>query len=264
MRPSSALRTALRNASRPLQRCIKPSLARGLRSSSRTAPIPSFTAFSCRSPTQYALQNGPAARRSFHSAPSQDPNREGLYYHPTPAPTPASRDQPAFALSFLESPPPHADSSTIIGWLPATGTSGSPEGQEAGLKDFVENPKFRDILHKAVQEGLRKGVDDIQINGATQLQEGWMHIHDDRNIPPLGRIGDPDDIIASVRVQDGKIMPETYQAMPAYRICTADGLTQLTPGLAQELQKHLLKQAEAEGAQPYISTWVFEYILHQK
>ena len=28
---------------------------------------------------------------------------------------------------------------------------------------------------------------------------------DERNIPPLGRIGDPDDIIASVRVQDGEV-----------------------------------------------------------
>jgi len=28
---------------------------------------------------------------------------------------------------------------------------------------------------------------------------------DERNLPPLGRIGDPDDIIASVRVQDGEV-----------------------------------------------------------
>ena len=28
---------------------------------------------------------------------------------------------------------------------------------------------------------------------------------DERNIPPLGRVGDPGDIIASVRVQDGKV-----------------------------------------------------------
>lgn len=28
---------------------------------------------------------------------------------------------------------------------------------------------------------------------------------DDRNIPALGRIGDPDDIIASVLVEDGKV-----------------------------------------------------------
>jgi hypothetical protein len=73
---------------------------------------------------------------------------------------------------------------------------------------------------------LREGVDDVQINGATQLGDGWMHINgllsnsllssilsnllytllkDVRNIPALGRIGDPDDIIGSVRVEEGKV-----------------------------------------------------------
>ena len=28
---------------------------------------------------------------------------------------------------------------------------------------------------------------------------------DNRNVPALGRIGDPDDIIASVRVEEGKV-----------------------------------------------------------
>jgi hypothetical protein len=28
---------------------------------------------------------------------------------------------------------------------------------------------------------------------------------DERNIPPLNRIGDPDDILASVRVENGKV-----------------------------------------------------------
>ena len=30
-------------------------------------------------------------------------------------------------------------------------------------------------------------------------------ITDQRNIPALGRIGDPDDIIASVRVEEGRV-----------------------------------------------------------
>lgn len=30
----------------------------------------------------------------------------------------------------------------------------------------------------------------------------WL---DSRNVPALGRIGDPDDIIASVRVEEGKV-----------------------------------------------------------
>ena len=88
---------------------------------------------------------------------------------------------------------------------------------------------------------------------------------DERNIPALNRVGDPDDIIASVLVEDSKvkiivscleastrvfmmdskILAETYQAMPAYRICTVDGVTQLTEGLAKKL-KELLEQAMAE------------------
>ena len=75
-------------------------------------------------------------------------------------------------------------------------------------------------------------------------------------MPALGRIGDPDDILASVLVADGKvrwtavkliliiirlhqILPETYQPMPAYRLCTQDGVLKLTPGLAAKLQSFL-------------------------
>ncbi|EGO01073.1 hypothetical protein SERLA73DRAFT_27242, partial [Serpula lacrymans var. lacrymans S7.3] len=129
--------------------------------------------------------------------------------------------------------------------------------QEAGLNDFQENPKFRALLHQAIQTGLREGADDIQINGALQLQNGWMHIHDERNVPALGRVGDPDDILASVLVEDSKasfleaahsplIQPETYQSMPSYRLCTVDGPTQLTDGLALKLKRLLEETAAVE------------------
>ncbi|KAI0247895.1 hypothetical protein BJV78DRAFT_1132303, partial [Lactifluus subvellereus] len=59
-------------------------------------------------------------------------------------------------------------------------------------------------------------------------------IRDCNNIPPLNCIGDPDDILASVRVQGGKA--QTYQAMSSYRVCTAHGVTQLTEGLASRLR----------------------------
>ncbi|KIM92261.1 hypothetical protein PILCRDRAFT_810317 [Piloderma croceum F 1598] len=179
---------------------------------------------------------------SDESAPMVDPNRPDLFYHLLAPPTPMSSSLPAFGLSFISKPPYSADSSVIIGWLPAASEG---EGQEAGLNDFKENPKFRKILHEAIQSGLREDVDDIQRNGALQLQSGWMHINDERNIPALNRVGDPDDIIASVLVEDSKILAETYQAMPAYRICTVDGVTQLTEGLAKKL-KELLEQAMSE------------------
>jgi len=53
----------------------------------------------------------------------------------------------------------------------------------------------------------------MHIHGATLCRDhshsSWFicayKLVDERNIPPLGRIGDPDDIIASVRVQEGKV-----------------------------------------------------------
>lgn len=104
---------------------------------------------------------------------------------------------------------------------------------------------------------------------------------DTRNIPALGRIGDPDDILGSVRVEEGKvslrsllltpririhvntlgppadhhlhllshrpqIMPETYAPMPSYRVCTGDGVTKLTDGLAERLREVLERRSREE------------------
>ncbi|KAJ3880729.1 hypothetical protein F5051DRAFT_450491 [Lentinula edodes] len=184
---------------------------------------------------------------SGHDLPSGsfvDHTRPNLFYHLLEPPTPLSPDVPVYALSFLPSAPPVPNSATIIGWLPAS--TESQTEQDAGLNDFKENIKFRHLLHEAVKSGLQANVDEIQRNGALQIQQGWMHIHDDRNIPALGRIGDPDDIIASVLVEDGKIKADTYQAMPAYRLCTSDGVTQLTEGLFAHLHKILLQRSEIE------------------
>ncbi|KAG1859999.1 hypothetical protein C8R48DRAFT_755516 [Suillus tomentosus] len=172
-----------------------------------------------------------------------DPSRPDLFYHPVSLPMVGS----AYAVSFLTQPPPTPDSCSVLGWLPAE-TAGEADA-EAGLNDFVENPKFRVIMHEAIQTGLQEKVDDIWINAALQLQQGWMHIHDSRNLPALGRIGDPDDIIASVLVQDSKILPDTYQSMPSYRLCTSDGPTLLTEGLAAKLKLVLEGAIAREVAQ---------------
>ncbi|KAH9048893.1 hypothetical protein EDB84DRAFT_1434011 [Lactarius hengduanensis] len=174
----------------------------------------------------------------------EDPSRKGLFYHLVPPPTPLSDTRPVFALSLLANPPPSSESSTVLGWLPAE-TPG--DDREAGLNDFVQNPRFMLLLHEAMASGLEEAVDDIQVSGALQLGDGWMHIHDDRNLPPLNRIGDPDDIIGSVQVEGGKIFAETYQAMPSYRVCTADGVIQLTEGLTSKLRALLDARAREES-----------------
>lgn len=90
------------------------------------------------------------------------------------------------------------------------------------LPHKLVSARFRPLLHEAIQQALREGADDIWTNSAIQIQQGWMHIHgafhsraacsmdlhtytDSRHVPALGRIGDPDDIIASVLVKDSKV-----------------------------------------------------------
>lgn len=114
------------------------------------------------------------------------------------------------------------------------------------MEDFLANPEFLKVLHSVVKKGLKEGVDEIQKATAMQTVQGWMHIRDERNIPALNRVGDPDDIIGTVLVENSEILADTYQPMPAYRLVTSDGLMQLTPGLAQKLRDTLNAIVDAE------------------
>lgn len=75
----------------------------------------------------------------------EEPTRPGVFYHLVQAPNPLSRTQPAFALSFLPTPPKSTASPTIVGFLPAEEGNGAEEG--LGLHDFKENRGYRS-LHK--------------------------------------------------------------------------------------------------------------------
>ena len=103
-------------------------------------PGPTFSrAFFHR--TCQRLDTSPGPNVSGQKTSFRDPDRPDLYYHLVSPPTPVSASQPAFALSFLPTLPGPADSSAIIGWLPAVleQNSGQGRGEEAGLNDFVEN-----------------------------------------------------------------------------------------------------------------------------
>lgn len=95
-----------------------------------------------------SLYHEPTLRHSVHRyytspsssghapLPMTDPTRPDLFYHLISPPNPLSAHVPAYALSFLATPPRTSAASAVIGWLPAQ--SGG-EGQEAGLNDFKEN-----------------------------------------------------------------------------------------------------------------------------
>ncbi|KAJ9117573.1 hypothetical protein QFC22_004423 [Naganishia vaughanmartiniae] len=175
---------------------------------------------------------------------SQDPSHPHLYYHQL------RTSPPLMGLSFLpEAPKKGAESRTIIGFLPV--------GEDVGLEDFRENVKFMyvggwieidaSLLQSEIKAGLATGAGaTVETEASARGSDGYMHIADGRNLPPPGRIPEPHDIIGSVYVQSGKILPETYEAQPMYRICTQDGVCVLPYGLDEHVLKALKEVADKE------------------
>lgn len=48
--------------------------------------------------------------------------------------------------------------------------------------------------------------------------DGYIHINDERNLPDENRVADADDILAMALVQEGKLVPGSWEAMPTYRL----------------------------------------------
>ena len=58
----------------------------------------------------------------------------------------------------------------------------------------------------------------------------------------FGRIPETEDIIGSILVKDNQLQPETYQAMPTYRLVTRQGPMKLSDFLLEKLRTELLKE----------------------
>jgi hypothetical protein len=72
----------------------------------------------------------------------------------------------------------------------------------------------------------------------------WLHVADERNPPPWGRIPLPEDIFGSVLLSKGIIQPNTYQRMPSHRFVTSNGLFQLSSPLQSILRSTLLEEVK--------------------
>ncbi|KAM0787367.1 hypothetical protein ACM66B_003453 [Microbotryomycetes sp. NB124-2] len=178
-----------------------------------------------------------ATTRSQSRATSlEHPRYQGLYYHPITN----SNDSPtAYALSFLSDPPPAQASlnslPSVIGILHQRQQhSAEPHRDNAIVPDlvprnFTENKDFRTVLHDILRQAVT--FDQKLHTEAKTRQDGWIHIADARAPADLNRVPDPSDIIASILVQDGQIVPESYEPGGMHRMVTNDGLMRLDEGL---------------------------------
>ncbi|KAK1921613.1 hypothetical protein DB88DRAFT_512888 [Papiliotrema laurentii] len=179
-----------------------------------------------RRSSAYPTRQFSSSLRAFESSSTKDPNHPHLWYHPL-----ADSVPPRIALSFLPDPPVFG-SRTILGYLPAT--------QPTGLSDFKEEHRFLGIVHEAIKSGLEQGkAETVAFEASTRPGDGYIHITDERAVPPAGRIGETEDLIGSVFVQEGKVVASTYEPFPAYRLLTSNGPLVLPRGLDTHLVERL-------------------------
>ncbi|KAM0746917.1 hypothetical protein T439DRAFT_329192 [Meredithblackwellia eburnea MCA 4105] len=190
-------------------------------------------------PCRRALSNTAIARETIASS-----SYPGLFYHSVPDST------TRYSVSFLPHPAPDlAFSPTTIGILnPAssTGLEGAlgslKEHQEAGVppllpSNFEENKEFKELLHDVLREAV---WDDLALQTeATVRGEGFIHLTDYRNPADLNRVPAPDDIVASILVQDGKLVPGSYEPSMTHRTVTMDGMMRLGEELMVVLRSKL-------------------------
>ncbi|KAI8579073.1 hypothetical protein K450DRAFT_243723 [Umbelopsis ramanniana AG] len=166
-----------------------------------------------------------------------DKSRPDVHYYAADDNQAGSKKYPVSFLSDKELPSGSAIEDfprAVIGWSASEG--------DINPGTFAENEEFADLLHKVIGDNVDK-VDDSSLKGMAEWQqEGWLHVADERNPPPWGRIPLPEDIFGSVLLSKGIIQPNTYQRMPSHRFVTSNGLFQLSPPMQSILRSTLLEE----------------------
>lgn len=110
---------------------------------------------------------------------------------------------------------------------------------------FVANREFVSFLHQVISKYGPQLPDFHQ--EARRLGEGSVFLLDGRTPDPLGAV-EPEDIIGSFPVQQGKLVPDSYSPNPNHRLVSKRGVF-ILPTFFQEklLQKYasLAKQTSS-------------------
>ncbi|KAK7207183.1 hypothetical protein BZA70DRAFT_270677 [Myxozyma melibiosi] len=92
---------------------------------------------------------------------------------------------------------------------------------------FTPNPRFPPIMHATIAKYVEE--DPTFTSLASMYGNDFMAIYDQRSPPPYGRTPEVEDILGMVKVQNGVIVPRSYEKNNMYRFATpVYGLTRLT------------------------------------
>lgn len=142
-----------------------------------------------------------------------------------------------FCLSLLDSLPADGavDRPTHPAAIFAWATSDDAQSLFCGSLD---QPAFLDFMQNCIRQS-RAELEYLLRSRARLQGDGWLHLVDERAPIAFGRAPDSDDIIGMCRVQDGCVLPETYEAMPSYRLISRLGIFSLPKPLFQILVQRL-------------------------
>ncbi|ODQ54113.1 hypothetical protein SAICODRAFT_6408 [Saitoella complicata NRRL Y-17804] len=174
-----------------------------------------------------------ATRLGFQARFLQSKKYPQIYLHSAEAAV--ATDKPMMSVSFLSKPPMHPDNT--LGWAPLD--SKIQDIDLSPVSKFQENPSFLPRFQSHIRTHLPQ--DPITLATASSNGDGWIHIADERNPPPYGRIPYPEDIVGTVRVEGGEVKVTTYESGDqAYRVVSANG----PPKLAKWLHGKVVEEME--------------------
>ncbi|KAJ2434156.1 hypothetical protein GGF42_009274 [Coemansia sp. RSA 2424] len=130
-----------------------------------------------------------------------------------------------------------SDPSTIIGWLRGSSDNSATvavaDSTQLRPAQFIENRRFWSHVEHVLKQHAHEDP-ELQAQAAYH-KNGWMNITDARNPPPMGRTGEPEDIVGCVLVEDKVIKQGSFQPNPAHRPVSMYGLFQLPKYLQARL-----------------------------
>jgi hypothetical protein len=114
------------------------------------------------------------------------------------------------------------------------------KGGKLEPSNFARNSAFVEFLHQFVAETAP--TDPGLLATAQQVGTGWVYVIDARTPTPQGEVP-PHDIIGRFGVENGNIMPASYQPNQRHQILSVAGFFDLTPKRMNQLRDDMKRIA---------------------
>jgi len=116
-----------------------------------------------------------------------------------------------------------------LGGLPNEAIAGFIVAEPLTIETFRPNPRFINFMHQVIRTSAPLDPDFCAT--ARNQGNGWVYVIDLRTPEgPRGRVL-PQDIIGAFQVQNGEIIPDSYEANEHHRVFATSGLVCLPPSL---------------------------------